>query len=142
MMESKWFLERSIIDNLGKDKVVRGEVWTIFLAIVFLFCLSVVCLSVYLSVCLSVMVRRGLWTLDNSLLSAGCLFVCLSVCLCACLSACPSVKVRTVDNFFLQSSFSSVRGCLAAGRGINNQAAFALAPVPPCPGGGEEPGQE
>ena len=83
-MESKWFLERSIIDNLGKDKVVRGEVWTIFLAIVFLFCLSV-CLSICLSVSQSWSdVDCGHWTIVFCL-PVVCLYVCVPVCVPVCL---------------------------------------------------------
>ena len=104
MLESKWFLERSIISSLGKGEVVRGQsVDSFFLAKYFPF----LC---WLSVCLSVS-----------------LFV-FSVCLS-----------RSGVDFFLKSSFSSVCGVWLQAEGINNQAAFALAPVTRCPGGGEEP---
>ena len=114
MMESKWFLERSIIDNLGKGKVVRGELWTFFscnsLSLLSAGCLSV-CLSVSLFVCLSVKVRCRLGTnlSCNRLLPAGCLsvspYVCLSVCVSVCLSICLSVQGQDCGQLFLAILF-------------------------------------
>ena len=105
-MESKWFLERSIIDNLGRGEVVTAR-WGVvnFFISNRLFLLPPGCLSVRLTVKVSLS-RSGVETFSwnpLSLLSAG---------------------------VWLQAE------------GINNQAAFAFAPVTRCPGGSEESGQE